>query len=34
MYIGTHRLVITQFDKSIVEEVHLNSLDDDNRNQM
>ena len=34
MNIGMHGLVITQFDKSIVEEVHLNSLDDDNRNQM
>ena len=34
MNIETHRLVITQFDKNTVEAVHLNSLDDDNRNQM
>lgn len=31
MLIKTDRLVITEFDESMIESVHLNSLDDDNR---
>lgn len=31
MRIETDRLFITEFDKSMIESVHLNSLDDDNR---
>ena len=31
MYIETERLIITEFDPSMAEAVHLNSLDDDNR---
>lgn len=31
MLIETERLLITEFDKSMIESVHLNSLDDDNR---
>ena len=29
--IETDRLVITKFDESMIESVHLNSLDEDNR---
>lgn len=32
MLIKTERLCITEFDQSMVESVHLNSLDEDNRN--
>ena len=31
MLIETDRLLITEFDESMIESVHLNSLDDDNR---
>lgn len=31
MLIKSDRLVITEFDESMIESVHLNSLDDDNR---
>lgn len=31
MYIETERLIITEFDSSMAEAVHLNSLDEDNR---
>jgi RimJ/RimL family protein N-acetyltransferase len=31
MLIETERLLITEFDESMIESVHLNSLDDDNR---
>jgi ribosomal-protein-alanine N-acetyltransferase len=31
MQITTERLLITEFDESMIESVHLNSLDDDNR---
>ena len=31
MRIETERLLITEFDKSMIESVHLNSLDEDNR---
>ena len=31
MYIETERLIITEFEPSMAEAVHLNSLDDDNR---
>ena len=31
MRIETERLIITEFDMSMAQSVHLNSLDDDNR---
>jgi len=31
MLIETDRLIITEFDENMIESVHLNSLDDDNR---
>jgi [ribosomal protein S5]-alanine N-acetyltransferase len=31
MLIETDRLLITEFDENMIESVHLNSLDDDNR---